>query len=146
TVPPMSWANGCWVGEQPDELKDLTYAEELVIARAHSTKCWVKLKSRGDGRAWQRGASGNVCIHPHEMTRIAQSLPRPINKLYDDIAVIIVTNDQAVTPDILKTLKQTPLLVRRTRILNALRWLKTNNPLYKDIVIDEKALADYPDE
>ncbi|KIY60693.1 hypothetical protein CYLTODRAFT_363788, partial [Cylindrobasidium torrendii FP15055 ss-10] len=90
TIPTMSWANGCWVGEQPDELKGLTYAEELVIARAHSTKCWVKLKARSDPRHWQRGASGNVCIFPHEMTNIAKSLPRPIAHLHDEVAVIIV--------------------------------------------------------
>ncbi|KIY65049.1 hypothetical protein CYLTODRAFT_357472, partial [Cylindrobasidium torrendii FP15055 ss-10] len=142
----MSWANGCWIGQQPPELQGLTYAEELVIARAHTTKCWVKLKSRQDGRVWQKGASGNVCIHPHEVTNIATVLPRPIDKLYDEIAVIIVTDDKAVTPETIESLKSSPVLVRRKRILDALVWLKSNNVLYKDITIDGDALATYPDD
>jgi hypothetical protein len=40
--------------------------------------------------------------------------------------------------------KQTPFLVRRGNILRALNWLKDNNPLYHDIVIDHAALAEYP--
>ncbi|KAJ7467134.1 hypothetical protein FB451DRAFT_1040509, partial [Mycena latifolia] len=37
-----------------------------------------------------------------------------------------------------------PFLVRRGRILRALNWLKSNNPLYSDITIDLVALAEYP--
>ncbi|KAJ7214406.1 hypothetical protein GGX14DRAFT_303736, partial [Mycena pura] len=44
-LPLLSWANGCWIGPVPPELQSLTYAEELVIARAHSTKCWARITS-----------------------------------------------------------------------------------------------------
>lgn len=40
--------------------------------------------------------------------------------------------------------KWTPFLVCRGRILHALDWLKANNPLYHNIVIDLDALAEYP--
>ncbi|KIY61490.1 hypothetical protein CYLTODRAFT_328010, partial [Cylindrobasidium torrendii FP15055 ss-10] len=145
-VPLCSWANGCWVGELPEELAGLSFAEELVILRAHSTKCWVKLKARHDPRNWQRGASGNVCIHPHAVEKIAAKLPRPYKSNRDDIAVIIVTDDKAVTPEILETLKKSPLVVRRGVILKALNWLKKHNRLYEDVEIDEEALSEYPDD
>ncbi|KAJ7210730.1 hypothetical protein GGX14DRAFT_297377, partial [Mycena pura] len=45
SLPRLSWANGCWIGAVPPDLQCLTYAEELVIARAHSTKCWARLTS-----------------------------------------------------------------------------------------------------
>lgn len=35
-------------------------------------------------------------------------------------------------------------MVRRPRILNALLWLKKHNRLYKDIIIDESSLNEYP--
>ena len=144
-VPTLSWANGCWIGDVPPELARLTYAEELVISRAHTTKCWMKLNGRGRSRgvSTQRAASGNVCIHPHEITRIATHLPRPMNELYDEIIVIFVSEDNQATE---KLFKQTPLIVRRGYILRALQWLQQHNPLYHDIEIDWEALAEYPDD
>ena len=144
-LPTLSWANGCWIGPVPPQLSQLTYAEELVIARAHATKCWTKLNgsSRSKGQTAQRSASGNVCIHPHEITRIATHLPRPINALYDEIIVIFVSEGRPATEDMFK---KTPLIVRRGYILRVLQWLKQHNPLYSDVEIDLAALAEYPDD
>lgn len=89
SVPIMSWANGCWIGEVPPELSCLSYAEELVIARAHSTKCWFKLSA---GPRAQRAAHGKVCIHPHDISTHGNVLPRPLSTLYDEIVVIFVSN------------------------------------------------------
>ena len=62
-IPYLSYANGCWLGDVPSVLKGLTYLEELVIARARSTRCWIKINvGRGDPALAQRAASGNVCI------------------------------------------------------------------------------------
>ncbi|KAJ6610121.1 hypothetical protein B0H10DRAFT_1643839, partial [Mycena sp. CBHHK59/15] len=75
-IPIYSWANGCWIGSMPAALFGLSYAEELVIARAHTTKCWAKINSGSGPRILQqRSASGNVCIHPHEISSIATILP-----------------------------------------------------------------------
>ncbi|KAJ7592799.1 hypothetical protein C8J56DRAFT_780085, partial [Mycena floridula] len=130
SIPLFSWANGCWFGAVPPELACLTYVEELVIARAHTTKCWAKINAGLPGPLAQRAAHGNICIHPHEISSLATVLPQPISTLSDDIVVIFVT----------------PLLVRRGRILRALQWLKANNHLYGDIEIDMDTLAEYPEE
>ncbi|KAJ7359404.1 hypothetical protein DFH08DRAFT_621607, partial [Mycena albidolilacea] len=89
----------------------------------------------------QRSASGNVCIHPHEISKLATVLPRPMSELYDEIVIIFVSEDQQATADMFR---RTPFLVRRGYILRALVWLKANNPLYHDIEIDMDALAEYP--
>ncbi|KIK71599.1 hypothetical protein GYMLUDRAFT_105292, partial [Collybiopsis luxurians FD-317 M1] len=138
-----SLANGCWIGDVPLQLSCLTYTEELVIARAHTTKCWAKIN---EGRnsfqpTDQRAASGNVCIHPHEIRNIAQCLPRPLSTLHDEIAVIFVSENSQATPEMFR---RTPFLVRRQKILEALIWLKANNALYNDIIIDYKTLQQYP--
>ena len=57
-IPPNSYANGCWIGARPAELKGLTYVEELLLGRARATKCWAKLNEAGQ----QRAGSGNVCL------------------------------------------------------------------------------------
>ncbi|KAJ7467133.1 hypothetical protein FB451DRAFT_1013480, partial [Mycena latifolia] len=75
-IPLYSWANGCWIGDLPAALSGLSYAEELVIARAHTTKCWAKINSgTGPHILRQRAASGNVCIHLHEISTITPVLP-----------------------------------------------------------------------
>src|SRR5882762_11199025 len=44
-MPTLALANSLWVGEIPDELQDLTYAEQLLIARVHHNRCIVKVSS-----------------------------------------------------------------------------------------------------
>src|SRR5579859_7303304 len=44
--PPESLAYFRWVGPMPDELKDLTWIEELLIARAHVVGRVVRLQAR----------------------------------------------------------------------------------------------------
>src|ERR1700728_2192948 len=44
-VPTLALANGLWVGEIPDELQDLTYAEQLLIARVRHNRCIIKVSS-----------------------------------------------------------------------------------------------------
>jgi hypothetical protein len=44
-MPNLALANDLWVGKIPDELKDLTYAEQLLIARVHHDRCIVKVSS-----------------------------------------------------------------------------------------------------
>ncbi|KAJ7930042.1 hypothetical protein B0H13DRAFT_1595811, partial [Mycena leptocephala] len=39
-----------------------------------------------------------------------------------------------------------PLTVRKEKVLNALDWLKTHNPLYKDIEINASVFDGQPDE
>ncbi|KAF9013780.1 hypothetical protein BDZ89DRAFT_893970, partial [Hymenopellis radicata] len=138
-VPLYGWANGCWTGQVPEQLECLTFAEELVISRAHATKTWIKLNAEHSSHQ-QRASHGNVCIHPHEIVELAGKLPLPADALYDQIVVIVVTNDQAATADMFR---RTPLLVRPDKVMAALRWLKQHNRLYHDIEFDPVALSSY---
>ena len=44
-MPTLAFANSLWIREIPDELQDLTYAEQLLIARVHHNRCIVKVSS-----------------------------------------------------------------------------------------------------
>ena len=80
-------------------------------------------------------AYGSHCINlPQNVSEVVNSLPR----YAEDINVIIVkmkgNND---------TCKD--VLVRREKVEKALRWLIHNNPVYKDIEINDDALQKLPD-
>jgi hypothetical protein len=44
-MPTLALVNGLWMGEIPDELQDLTYAEQLLVARVCHNSCIVKVSS-----------------------------------------------------------------------------------------------------
>jgi hypothetical protein len=139
-VPLYGYANGCWIGDVPSELQGLTFLEEQCISRARATRCTIKLEK---GPSGQYASHGNVCIFPQEPRALAEVLPPPINVFYDEIAVIFVSSPDATVTE--ESLSKSPLLVRRKRILDALQWLKANNPLYKEVRIAEETLLDYPE-
>ncbi|TRM57991.1 hypothetical protein BD626DRAFT_367718, partial [Schizophyllum amplum] len=131
-IPVRSYANGLWCGIVPDVLKGLTFLEEQCIARARATRCMFKLES---GPTGQFASRGNACIFAQDPSPLLTSLPPPISSLADEICVIFVGSPDADVT--LEMLRKTPLLVRRQRILEALRWLIANNPLYRDLSMDD---------
>jgi len=44
-VPLMALANGKWLGEVPIQLQNLSFAEQLLVARIHYNRCLVKVSS-----------------------------------------------------------------------------------------------------
>ncbi|KAJ7083132.1 hypothetical protein B0H15DRAFT_785155, partial [Mycena belliarum] len=139
SIPVRSYANGLWIGEVPEELKNLTFLEEQCIARARATKCMYKLSL---GPTGQFSARGNVCILPQDTASFISAMPVPLFRLRDEICVILVGSpDTEVTHDMLK---RSPLLVRREKIRTALSWLIDNNPLYADL--DRDAVLHNSDE
>ena len=64
--PAESLANFRWVGPMPDELKDLTWIEELIIARAHVVGRVVRLQAHNPPSARYhappRCSSDDACV------------------------------------------------------------------------------------
>jgi hypothetical protein len=109
-------------------------------------KCWI-VQLRGDNEetslpTTQRAINGHIIIYPQKPTAIAKTLPTPIAAIITPICVIFV-GSKPPTADWLKN-KATPLIVRKERVQNALRWLKVHNPLYANIPIDQSALDALP--
>ncbi|KAJ3870369.1 hypothetical protein F5051DRAFT_304231, partial [Lentinula edodes] len=141
-IPLRSYANGLWTGTLPLPLQDLTFLEEQCIARARATKCMFKLEL---GPTGQYASRGNVCIFPQDPSPLTTCLPPPLSQLHDEICVILVGSPDAEVT--VETLSRSPLLVRRSRIIEALRWLIQNNPLYADLNVGiiESNAAQYPE-
>jgi len=124
-TPPLSLANGTYLGPVPSELLDLTPIEEAMIARCRA-KCWiVQLKEESQSVVMletQRGVHGYIIIYPQRPSEIARVLPPSINDLLTPICVLFV----GANPPTLEWLheKAKPLCVRHEKVCSALKWLK----------------------
>lgn len=146
SLPKHALANRLYLGPVPQELSDLTMVEESLIARARAKSWVVKLQETEAEAASpnaQRGLKGHTIIYPQEPGKLATILPPPIEETLTYICIIFV-GSSTLTKEWLRT-KAKPLLVRREKVYNALRWLKDNNPLYKDIEIGLSNLASLPE-
>ena len=83
-VPTLALANGLWIGEIPDELQGLTYAEQLLIARVCHNRCIVKVSS---GMYKMRA---NAISFSNPMPKIYNVLPPPIEEM-DEVLAFIYT-------------------------------------------------------
>ena len=134
-VPTLALANGLWVGKIPDELKDLTYAEQLLIARVRHNRCIVKVSSG------MSKMCANAISFSNPMPKIYNILPPPIEEM-DEVLAFIYTGPCKPTK---ADFQRTPLLVRRLKVSKALHWLKLNHVDYYDCEISDKNLASYPE-
>ncbi len=76
------------------------------------------------------GARGHIVSFFQDLTTVCKIFPR----LPSEVSIVRVIRKAATRggDDVSKS-----YTVNRIRVLNALRWLKHHNPLYKDIEIDE---------
>jgi hypothetical protein len=121
--PVSSLANGLWLGKIPKELSDLSFAEQLIIARVRHNRCIVRVSS---GMHKMRA---NVITFANPTPKIYNILPPPIEEL-DEVLAFIYTGPCKPT----KTdFERTPLLFRRNKVGTALNWLKLNHCDYFDL-------------
>jgi len=129
--------NCTFLGDVPDELKDLTVVEEVMIARC-CAKCWiVQLKEENQDLQLstnQRGIKGHIIIYPQHPEGIAKVLPPPVADIITPICVIFVGSCPPTRAWLEEKAK--PLIARREKVQAALVWLQKHNRLYKDITIN----------
>ncbi|KAJ7635222.1 hypothetical protein FB45DRAFT_743942, partial [Roridomyces roridus] len=93
----------------------------------------------------QFAARGNVSVFAQDPGPLITVMPRPLNEIRGEICVVLVGSPN--TPITLPMLERTPLLVRRHKVVQALEWLHSNNPLYSDLDMEDVVCnaEDYPD-
>ena len=109
-MPTLALANGLWVGEIPDELQNLTYAEQLLIARVRHNRCIIKVSSGMDKMR------ANAISFSNPMPKIYNVLPPPIEEMDEVLAFIYTGPCKPTKADFIRT----PLLVRRLKVSKAL--------------------------
>jgi hypothetical protein len=132
--PDESLANFRWVGIVPDELQDLTWLEELLIARAHLVGRIVRLQERTATSYF--ALKGHTVLLPQDTTRLLHLLPMSISSL-PDVVRVVWTGKSA--PD--KARLRSYFTVRPQRVYNALHWLCRNHEDYRHVTIDEERIS-----
>jgi hypothetical protein len=133
-APKNSLANGLWLGAVPDELKDLTFAEKMMIARVRHNRAVVRVSS---GRAKM---VANIIMFSNPTLTVYRMLPPSREEMKEVLACIFTGSAQPTDEDF----KRTPFLVRRDKVSKALDWLKLNHSDYKDLEISDENLKSYP--
>lgn len=158
-LPALAIANGLYLGSVPPELQELTVIEEALIARRRA-KMWV-VHLRGDGKdndettsetegsrsfkldgTEQKGMRGHVVVFGADPKHLISKLPPPLTCESVPVCVVFV-GDKTPSKEWLLN-KAKPLIIRTEIVRGALVWLKANNPLYSDIVIDHELMNDWP--
>ncbi|GJJ10017.1 hypothetical protein Clacol_004243 [Clathrus columnatus] len=144
-------ANDLWIGEQPPELYNLNFPEQLLISLVYPQVFVFKLYPKFDGCPFdedclQRGMQGTVSSYELDTEGIASMvdgnlLPRPLSVLADLISVTFIGWGQ-----IPKKYLQQIFRVHRSAVQDALCWLKINNQYFAGIIISDAHLNQIPED
>ena len=128
-VPAASHFNNMKVAKVPSALRELNTLEERLIAKATVFMKMVILPRGG-----QRAVRGQVINVPSDVDGIVSHLPRPPSG--EDI--VYVQRPDSTTEMESQSVKHGAryLRCRYSRVMEALGWLKRNNPLYEDVIIN----------
>lgn len=135
-LPLLALANGIWLGEVPDELKELNFVEKLLVARYRHNVCVVRVSKGG-----QRKLHGNAIVFAQPVAKLHNILPPPIGELRQCLVLLFTGPTEPTEADF----KRTPLLVRQHVVKRALEWLRDNHSDYKDLQISDENLRSYPE-
>ncbi|KAJ7120557.1 hypothetical protein C8R43DRAFT_900624, partial [Mycena crocata] len=151
-VPKLALARHNWVGTVPEPLRDLTYAEQILIARVRHNRCVVRVNS---GRVRM---SANAIMFTQPVLKIFLKLP-PSKEELNKILAFVFTGSSPPTPE---EFDRTPMLVRRYKELEishenlmsyplrgipvVVDYRKTKSDVNDSVPINARAVNDFPTE
>ncbi|KAJ6506046.1 hypothetical protein DFH09DRAFT_943412, partial [Mycena vulgaris] len=122
-----------WIGKVPPQLQNLSYAEGLMIAKVRHNRCVIRVNS---GRVRM---NANAIMFSQPIVKVYHKLPPSRDEMHEILAFIFTGSSQPTPEDF----DRTPLLVRRSKVLAALEWLKLNHEGYVDLEISKENLDMY---
>ena len=137
-LPLEALANFRWIGPVPEELQDLTWPEEALIARSHLFGRVFRMEERNRESAYS-SLKGHVVLVPQNTMRLLDILPLSPDSLADIAHVVWVGKSE---PDITKLAPQ--FTVRKTKVIDALQWLQIHHEDYRNVTIDTVELDKWP--
>ncbi|KAH7873122.1 uncharacterized protein C8R40DRAFT_1050402, partial [Lentinula edodes] len=141
-MPRLALNNFLYRGELIDELKNVTWVEEMACSLYHTTAHVSRIYGSSDDSDPLQ-LHGNVCAHPLNICSIAKRLPWSPADLNDLITIVFVSKTKLRSQDLQK-LK--PYFVRRRIIRMLLSELYKHNRLYAGMnVMDNSTLSMYPE-
>jgi hypothetical protein len=123
----------------PQELMDLTPIEERAISI--NTPFGFITKLRMDlqwvGTKYRKHIKGHICVFPSNIDDLTTNvLPRTLQSTLENFLVTWSGKQEPSDKDL-----STYATIRPLAIKKALLWLKANNPIYSNVVIDTEELS-----
>ncbi|KAJ6467370.1 hypothetical protein C8R45DRAFT_764232, partial [Mycena sanguinolenta] len=134
-IPTHALVNHLWIGQIPWQLRDLKFAEQMLIAKVRHNRCVVRVAS-GRGKMM-----ANAIMFQSPVIQVYQKLPLSQDEMSQVLAFLFMGSAKPTEEDF----ERTPMLVRRARVKAALDWLKLNHPDYCDLDISAENLAALPE-
>ncbi|CAF0805820.1 unnamed protein product [Brachionus calyciflorus] len=116
-LPKNSLANNLFIGDQPESLLNLTFSEEILIAKYRLIGSIFKLKTAKNYDSSQSKLVGNVISFPQDVEGVYNILPNL--SIFENIKVILVGT---IPPNDLNLKKLFSVNVKK--LFKALEWLK----------------------
>ncbi|KAK3932375.1 ATP-dependent DNA helicase [Frankliniella fusca] len=113
--------------EVPEELDGLTFVEQQLIARIHPVVSLYKVKNV------QYKYTGQIINFPQHVQELCDVLPHKVEDLTGVLAIRCKNSGG-----------YRDFYIRKNKVLNALIWLKDNNPFYEDISISYDRVNSLP--
>ena len=150
-VPKLALANGMWIGPIPHELSILMIPEQILIA-CHHLRCFVFKMYPWDcdvhlpPNQLQSSFSGNVSLYKLNTNTVVKMLEGQLMPHKGVTLASVVTITFVGSKKVPQNWLKSTFRVCRHAVYEALRWLRTNNPLYADINISIEQLSDLPED
>ncbi|KAJ3819328.1 hypothetical protein F5880DRAFT_1489869, partial [Lentinula raphanica] len=138
SVPKISLAQGLWLGNIPDELRDLRFYEKMLISRVQHTRCFVRVQ-KSAGNQYCKLVS-NVIAFENPTPKIYDVLPPPRKDMDDVLAIMFSGTTKPTEEDYRRAL----LLIRHNVVASAINWLIFNHFDFTDVTYSAENLAQYP--
>ena len=148
-LPDLALVNGLWsgVGQVP-EVCGLSWIEEKLIARCHVSvqiqKCRQVKQWHIDAFHPQRKLNGNITTFPVDPTVMLNKLPLSGSEIVGLVKVVFMSSRAKMS--LQQACRLRFFIVRRQKVEIALRWLMMNNPLYREVELDQAVLSSLPED
>ncbi|CAG5001922.1 unnamed protein product [Parnassius apollo] len=129
TAPPKAYWNNLDPGSISEVIQTLTQAEQRLLCKIIPFVKIVKFS----GLYGQYGFRVQAVLFAQDIFKVSERLPSMLPRSASQVGIIVVTER-------LENLNITrEFTICRVKVYSALRWLIRNNPLYKDVRIDDNA-------
>src|SRR5579859_2269659 len=135
-TPRDSLANYRWIGDIPEELRDLNWIEESLIS-AHLIGKIVRLQNRNVTSYF--AIKGHAVLVPQDTRKLVDLLPASPDSLLDSIRVVWVSKTE---PN--KLLLRRHFTVHTEKVRKALDWLCQHHEDYQSVEINEAEIQQWP--
>src|SRR5271155_5778952 len=126
-----------WIGDIPEELRDLNWIEESLISRAHLIGKIVQLQNRNLTSYF--AIKGHTVLVPQNTRKLVDLLPTSPDSLLDSIGVVWVGKTE---PNKLHLRRH--FAVRTEKVRRALDWLCRHHEDCRSVDINEAEIQQWP--